>query len=243
MPDVKTYHRPKSIDEALKLLVQKGQSAAILAGGTGLVPELDDDVTDLIDLQSLGLKQVEFTEDRVTVGSMTRLQTIVDNDVMPAAVRGAAKMEGPNTLRNAATVGGALVGGNWESEFCAALLAFDARVTVKTAGELCEISLEEFVANEYPDGIVTQVSFALDGTAAYERVARTPADSPIVAVIGRRDAAGEIKLAFCGVADRPVLLSGEEVQTLNPPGDFRGSPEYRRAVAGVLADRVTRALV
>ena len=242
MPDVKTYHRPQSVEEALRLLVQKGQAGAILAGGTGLVSRLEDDVTDIIDLQATGLDRFDITEDRVSVGSMTRLQTIVENEAVPAVVRDAAKNEGPNTLRHAATVGGTLVGGDWESELYAALLAFDAQVTVQTAGELCEVDLEEFVANEYPDGIVIKVSFARDGVAAYERVARTPADSPIVAVVGRRDPDGEVKLAFCGVADRPVLLSSDELKMLNPPGDFRGSAEYRRTIAGVLAERVTLAL-
>ena len=69
-----------------------------------------------------------------------------------------------------------------------------------------------------------------------------PADSPIVAVIGRADPKGTIKLAFCGVADRPVLLSPEEIETLDPPGDFRGSAEYRRSVARVLANRVVQTL-
>ncbi|UCG25873.1 MAG: hypothetical protein JSW55_07765, partial [Chloroflexota bacterium] len=108
--------------------------------------------------------------------------------------------------------------------------------------DLCEVSLGEFVAGEFPDGIVTQVTFARDGIAVHERVARTPADNPIVAVIGRADAEGTLKLAFCGVADRPVLLTPEEIETLNPPGDFRGSAEYRRSVAKVLAERVTQAL-
>ncbi len=242
MPDVKTYHRPQSVEEALRLLVQKGQAGAILAGGTGLVSRLDDDVTDIIDLQAAGLDRFDISEDRVTVGSMTRLQMIVENEAVPMVVRDAARNEGPNTLRHAATVGGALVGGDWESELCAALLAFDAKVTVQTAGELCEVDLEEFVANEYPDGIVIRVSFARDGVAAYERVARTPADSPIVAVVGRRDANGVVKLAFCGVAERPVLLTPGELETLDPPGDFRGSAVYRRTVAGVLAQRVTLAL-
>jgi CO/xanthine dehydrogenase FAD-binding subunit len=104
------------------------------------------------------------------------------------------------------------------------------------------LPLDDFMAGGTPDGIVTRVSFALDGRAAYERVARTPADSPIVAVIGRRDAAGEVRLAFCGVADRPILLTRSELQTLVPPADFRGSPAYRRAAAIALADRVTQAL-
>lgn len=242
MPEAKTYHRPRSVEEALKLVVQKGRSARILAGGTGLVPALEDDVTDLIDLQALSLNQVEYAGNHVTVGAMARLQSIVDDEELPEVVRGAARHEGPNTLRNAATVGGSLVGGNWESEFCAALLAFETEVTVKTAGEVCHVPLEEFVASEYPDGIVTEVSFATDGVAIHERVARTPEDSPIVAVIGRRDPEGKIRMAFCGVAKRPALLTIETLKALDPPGDFRGSSQYRRAAAVALAERVTQAL-
>lgn len=242
MPRVKTYHRPQSMEEALKLLVQKGQSAAILAGGTGIVPTLDDDVTDLIDLQSLGLERVEFSADRATVGAMTRLQRIVEDEAMPTVLRRAARNEGPNTLRNAATVVGTLIGGDWESEFYAAMLAYEATMVVQTAGDVCELPLEEFEPSDFPDGIVTEVSFALGGEAALERVARTPADSPIVAVIGRRDAAGTVRLAFCGIAEKPVLLTDGELAEFVPPGDFRGSPDYRRAVATVLAERVSRAL-
>lgn len=242
MTEVKTYHRPRLIEDVLKVLVQKGRSAAILAGGTGLVPELDDDVTDLIDLQSLGLDQVKISQDRATVGAMTRLCSIVENDALPAIVRQAAKNEGPNTLRNAATIGGSIVGGDCESELCAALLAFEAKVTVQTAGESLELPLEGFMAGVYEDGVITEVSFALSGAAAHERVARTPADRAIVAVVGRRDVGGEIKLAFCGLADRPVLLTLAELQEVVPPADFRGSSEYRKAAAIVLVDRVTRAL-
>lgn len=242
MPNVKSYHRPESMEEALRLLVQKGRSAAILAGGTALVPKLNDDISDVVDLQSLQLEQIEHTVDRVTVGAMTRLQRIVDDEGIPGVVRRAAKNDGPNTLRNAATVGGSLIANDWESEFCAALLAFEAIVTVTTAGELCEIALEEFKASNFPDGIVTRISFASSGKAAHERVSRTPGDKPIVAVIGRRATGGGIRLAFCGVAAKPVLLASDDLPHLMPPGDFRGSPEYRRAMAIVLAERVNRAL-
>jgi len=241
MPDVKTYHRPQSVEEALKLLVQKGRSAAVLAGGTRLVPTIDDEITDLIDMQSLGMDRVHFSGDRVTAGAMTRLSTIAENENIPEVVRQAAKLEGPNTLRNAATVGGTLICGDWESEFYAAMLAFDATVTVKTAGDLCDVPLGDFEASEFPDGIMTKISFALGGPAAYERVARTPKDKPIVAVVGRREVDGTIKMAFCGVARKPVVLTEDELQFIVPPGDFRGSPKYRKAVAAVLAQRITSA--
>jgi CO/xanthine dehydrogenase FAD-binding subunit len=238
MPDVKTYHRPQNVEEALILLVQKGQSARILAGGTRLVPVIDDEITDLIDLQSLGMDHMEFSGDHLTVGAMTRLQAIIENEKIPSVVREATKLEGPNTLRNAATVGGTLVCGDWQSEFYAAMLAFDAKVTIKTAGDSCDVRLEEFEASEFPDGIMTKISFATDGKAAHERVARTPADKPIVAVIGRRDATGAIKMAYCGVAEKPCLLTMGELQSIVPPGDFRGSPDYRKAVAAILAQRI-----
>ncbi|MGD8857076.1 MAG: FAD binding domain-containing protein, partial [Chloroflexota bacterium] len=66
MANVKSYHRPGNVEEALKLLVQKGRSSAVLAGGTGLVPRLDDDPKDLIDLQSLVLDQITLSDQRVT---------------------------------------------------------------------------------------------------------------------------------------------------------------------------------
>jgi CO/xanthine dehydrogenase FAD-binding subunit len=242
MPVIERYHRPQDIEEALGLIMQKSRSAAILAGGTALVPRLDDDVLDVIDLQSLALDQVDISTDRVIIGAMTRLQRIVAHEAIPSVVRQAAKLEGPNTLRNAATVGGTLIQCDWTSELYAALLAFDAEVTVQTAGDLFEIALQDFDADDFPDGIVIKISFATNGAVAHERLARTPADSPIVATIGRRDPEGEIRLAFCGVAEKPLLLTLDELQSLIPPGDFRGSSEYRRAMATVLARRVIKAL-
>jgi CO/xanthine dehydrogenase FAD-binding subunit len=242
MVEPKTYHRPESVDEALRLLVQTGQSGALLAGGTKLVARLNDEVTDVIDLQATGLGGIDVTQDWATIGAMTRLQHVVENQDLPLAVRETARAEGPNTLRNAATVGGTVATADWESELFAALLLYDAQVTVQTAGETCDVALADFAAAEYPDGIVTQVSITLDGLAVRERVARTPADRPIVAVLGRIDAAGKIKLAFCGLADRPVLLSTDELPSMEPPADFRGSTAYRREMAIKLAERVKQAL-
>lgn len=242
MPEPKTYHRPEDIAQVLRLLVQKGQSGAILAGGTTLVPRLEDDVTDIIDLQAAGLDGIEVSEERVTLGAMTRLRSIVENENVPEAVRDAARYEGPNTLRNAGTIGGIVVAADWESELFAALLVYDAQVTVQTPGEVCDLALGDFDPAEYADGIVTQVTMARDGFATHERVARTPADRPIVAVVGRNDGSGAMKMAFCGVAARPLLLSLDELAKLDPPGDFRGSPTYRREMAIILADRVSESL-
>ena len=46
------------------------------------------------------------------------------------------------------------------------------------------------------------------------------------------------RVALTGVAATPVLVDPSALDSLDPPGDFRGSPEYRREVAGVLTKRV-----
>ncbi len=104
------------------------------------------------------------------------------------------------------------------------------------------------------------------GTAgcALVDVARTPSDAPIVAAAAALSQANgrcaAARLALGGVADAPARLPEVEAmlagQTLteelvsaaaalaadlvSPAGDFRGSAEYRKAMAGVLAERALR---
>jgi CO/xanthine dehydrogenase FAD-binding subunit len=49
---------------------------------------------------------------------------------------------------------------------------------------------------------------------------------------------GTRRLALAGVARRPLLV--ERVEDLDPPSDFRGSSEYRKELARVLAARATK---
>jgi CO/xanthine dehydrogenase FAD-binding subunit len=90
--------------------------------------------------------------------------------------------------------------------------------------------------------LVTAVAFQTGGRGAAERVARTPADDPIVAAVARVGDDGEVRLALCGVGNRPVLLFPSDLDTLAPPGDFRGSAAYRREMAALLTRRVLAAL-
>ena len=70
-------------------------------------------------------------------------------------------------------------------------------------------------------------------------MARTPADAPIVAAVARRTPDQQTLLALCGVAQTPVLVDPDDVaDSIDPPGDFRGSAEYRRAMALTLTQRV-----
>lgn len=245
MPQLNAYHRPNSLADALQLLAQPDAKTAVIAGGTHSVPHLDELVEEVVDLQAVGLDEISLTEDRLEIGAMVRLQTLIETEHIPTLIRATAQREGPNTLRHAATLGGVVVATDWESELLASLLVFEAQVTIQSATGTQIMALADFLADvpaNLNDGLLTCVSIATEGQTASDRVARTPADKPIVAVLGRRDKAGQIHLACCGVAAPPILVSLDQISALNPPADFRGSSDYRRQMAITLAERVSTAL-
>ncbi|MBE7470293.1 MAG: hypothetical protein DPW09_27775 [Anaerolineae bacterium] len=242
MPQIKAYHRPANLEEAIRLLARTGVNTAVVGGGAYITAHLDELVDEVVDLQAVGLTEVSYSGDRLTLGAMVRLQTIVEDSQAPALLREAAHREGPNTFRHAATVGGVVVGAGKESEFLAALLVSEAEVQMQSSRGSKSLPLAGFlrdVAGSLEGGIVTAVSLATTGNTASARVGRTPADQPIVAAAARMAANGQIYLALCGVAATPILVDPDNVKgAINPPADFRGSSEYRRQVAATLAKRV-----
>lgn len=129
------------------------------------------------------------------------------------------------------------------------------------------LSLEAFLrapAGALAGSLLTEVRCVVpDGRlgAGLARLGRTLHDRPIVAaaavVVRQGDVAARLGLAMSGVAGTPLRLSGVEEslvgrpftdevlaetlaglgEQLSPPDDFRGSAEYRRAMAPILARR------
>lgn len=237
---IQAYHRPRTLAEALNLLARPGLKTAVMAGGTYLTSHAEG-MDEVVDLQALELTGVAREGDSLTLGAMTSLQTVADAAEAPALLREMALREGPSTFRNQGTVGGAIVCADPESEFLAALLALEAVVTVVNQAGDRTLPLADFLADvrgSLAGGIITWVALAASGATASARVARTPADAPIVAAIGRKTPQGRVLLALCGVAPTPVIVAPDQVASLNPPADFRGSSEYRREMAVLLTSRV-----
>lgn len=236
MTQHKTYHRPTSVADAITLAAQDG--AVLIAGGTQSVPELRDSAETIVDLQAIGLDQIQTDGNTITIGAMTRLQSIADHPAMPALIKQMAHREAPNTLRNMATIGGTIATADAESELYAALLVHDATVTTQSANGTQSYTLSD--GQQLALGaLITSVSIQSDGATAADSVARTPADKPIVAVVGRKTDSGTL-LAACGVANRPIVIDADT--ELNPAGDFRGSAEYRRQMLIILSARVMSVL-
>jgi putative selenate reductase FAD-binding subunit len=239
---VSAYRRPATVSEALILLRRSG--AVVLGGGTMVNTAPGGPVT-MVDLQALGLDRIETWGGRVRAGAMVTLARLAESPDPPAALREAARRELPSTLRSQATLGGCVVSGAGDSELLATLLVHDCLVAVAGPGGTMEFTLAEFLAAlPLASGrLVTGVSFGAGGLTGAARTGRTRADRPIVAAVARLAPDGERRLALAGVAATPILADpADPAAGLRPPGDFRGSPEYRRMLAAVLAARALEAV-
>jgi CO/xanthine dehydrogenase FAD-binding subunit len=238
MTQVIDYHRPTELAEALRLLGRTDAPSRVLAGGTSFAGVIGSPA-ELVDLQALGLDGISGGTSRISIGSMARLQDLVEHPLVPTLLRELARRELPSTLRTLATVGGTIGAATWESELIAGLLVHDTVVSLRSATDAFDAPLPEVLAHRsamLPGRIITGITLAVDGPSAVARTGRTPGDVSIVSAVGRKLADGRTRLALTGVAATPVLV--DDVSHLDPPSDFRGSSEYRRSLATTLLNRV-----
>jgi putative selenate reductase FAD-binding subunit len=231
------YVRPRTLDEALALAARA--DAVVLGGGTAVNAHPGRSPVVAIDLQALGLDGIRQDAGRLRLGATTRIQEVVDSDLVPDVLRELARLDAPSTIRNAATVGGTVGTARPESPLLTGLLAYGAVVGVARVGANAEHPLDAILDDRHLlDGsIITHVTIRSGGRAAAHRTARTPADSPIVMAVACRDANGAVLAAVSGVGSRPVLVDPRRLEELAAPGDFRGSSAYRSHLASVLVAR------
>lgn len=256
------YDRPKTIEEALKLLAQP--NTVPLGGGTKLLAG-DVSAYGVVDLQALGLDQIGMDGDRLHVGAMARLvdwAAFLASNSSPESPVGllqkAIHQAGPNTYRNAATAGGTAAARLVDSELLAAMLVLEAELLLLTP-EPQRVSLVDYLAEEErPAGLITEIQLVWQaGQGGSERVARTPADYPIVSITAWQPEGQTLRLAATGLDVRPVRLDESEKFLANGqideaveaaagrtshPGDFRGDTRYRAEMAAVLTRRLLRAM-
>lgn len=239
------YYRPETLPEALELLKQP--NTLPLGGGT-LLSQLKPASTKVVDLQALGLNALHKKSNNLEIGATVTLQQLLENKHSPDALKAALKLEAPLNIRNTATVAGTLVTADGRSTFASVLLALDAKVTV-TSDQSTVISLGDFLPLR-PDNLrgklITAITIPLNAKLAFETVARTPADKPIVCAVLAIWTSGRTRLALGGYDNAPLLaMDGTEAEgleaaarnTFHEATDEWASAEYRMDVAATLAKR------
>jgi len=243
------YHRPKTIEEAIRLLSKPGSRP--LGGGTNLNQSPGKSFS-VVDLQLLKLDTIQKVGDNLNIGATATLQSVLENQHIPPEFRKAIQHDIPLNLRNMATIGGSIVSFGGRSPFLTALLAFDPVIFMSPdddrihLGDLLPLR-EEILAGK----IITHVTCSLKINLQFEFVARTPMDKPIICVAMGKWESGRTRVVLGGWGQFPTLaMDGKlsateanealEMATRNATihsSDEWASEDYRQQIAGVLAKR------
>lgn len=244
---IKTYFRPQTLDEALKILSQPNTRP--LGGGT-ILSHPGDAVYSVVDLQSLSLEKLHKVGNNIEIGAMVTLQVLIEFQHAPEALKTAIKHTAPLNLRNMGTVAGTLVTCDGRSPFAAVMLALDAKIEIRNSIiEDRKVSIGDLfpLREELLRGfLVTQIEIPLQPKLAFETVARSPLDKPIVCVAVARWPSGRIRLVIGGWGKSPSLaMDGKDESAIeaaarnaaHDANDEWASAEYRSDVAALLAKR------
>lgn len=142
------YHRPGSVDEALRAL-HSGRFT-VVAGGTDFYPArvgkpIDEPVLDISALREL--REIREEEDRFRIGAGVTWSDIV-RATLPdgfAVLQQAGREVGGVQIQNVATVCGNVCNASPAADGVPALLALDAEVEVRTMGGAKRVPLGDFI--------------------------------------------------------------------------------------------------
>jgi CO/xanthine dehydrogenase FAD-binding subunit len=102
-----------------------------------------------------------------------------------------------------------------------------------------------------PGALITSVNFPINLRVAYESIARTPADQPIICAAVAQWASGRTRLVLGGWGEAPVMaMDGPEAEGIefaarnacSHAEDEWASAEYRQEMAGILGFRCVKRL-
>ncbi|MFH1723338.1 MAG: xanthine dehydrogenase family protein subunit M [Elusimicrobiota bacterium] len=132
------YFKPKTVEEALKLLARYGSRGRVLAGGTNLVGWLKDGLIApeaLVDIKGLkDLGKIALKDGVVFIGALVTFNELIASSLVKSKLPllwEAARTVGSKGLRNRATMVGNICAAVPCCDAGPALLAYEAKVLVK----------------------------------------------------------------------------------------------------------------
>jgi CO/xanthine dehydrogenase FAD-binding subunit len=209
---------------------------------------------EVVDLQALGLDGLNRRGNLLEIGATVTLQNLLNATGLQPALGKAIGLEATYNLRQIATVAGTLASADGRSPFVTAMLALDASLHVQSANGSEEVSLGDFLPvrlKTLHGKLITRIEIPAHVRLAYESVARSPADLPIVCVAVARWSSGRTRVAVGGYGPIPLLAmdgseaGGAEAAAANAysqAGDEWATADYRREMASILTRRCLAAL-
>lgn len=230
LPNLRRYHRPKSIPEAIALLHKDSGTIVPLAGGTHLVRSGDPGVREVVDLRDLGLHYIREQQGVLRIGAMTPIQEVADDPwvlgfAQSCLAMGARWSHRSRLIRNVSTVGGELATTGPLSVLYTSLLALQAQVRM-AGGEEFAVPMNIFLTKVgLGGGILTEVVIPALAAETFAVLVPLPvpnSPAPIMSVAARltfkQGYVTDPKIALSGMSPVPQriqaaesILEGEEL--------------------------------
>jgi CO/xanthine dehydrogenase FAD-binding subunit len=254
-PPLFAYRAPTTIDEAIKFLAGNAD-AMVLAGGQSLMPAMNFRLANpsmLVDIQHIaGLNGVVIENGQIVIGAMTRHRELeLDADVRRANPLIAETMQhvAHIPIRNRGTVVGSLCHADPSAEMPLLFVLLDGVLVAKGSDGTRNIPAQQFFQSflttaRKQDEIVVAARLPVlpvGAGFAFDEVTRRHGDFALVGVgcVLEVDGGGRahgVRLAACGIADRPIRLKAAELLLNGTPL----APSDLDAAARASADAVTQ---
>ncbi|MEW6701770.1 MAG: FAD binding domain-containing protein [Bacteroidota bacterium] len=167
---------PKDLKEALSMLASSGKNTRIIAGGTDIIPGMNQESNRfkntevLVDINKVSeIKGVQLVRDRISIGAAETFSGILQNPViqkeLPLLWKSAGTI-GSVQIRNRATIAGNFVNNAPCADTVPVMLVYNSTIEIESLSSKREITLNEFLSAPYKiklnkDEIVTRINIPI----------------------------------------------------------------------------------
>jgi carbon-monoxide dehydrogenase medium subunit len=271
------YFSPTGLEETISILEELHGNVKILAGGTDLLPLMKLQriaPQNVISLRSVvGLDHIREDNYTLKIGALSTISEIKESNLVRTrytSLYEATKTFGTPQIRNMASIGGNICRSSPSADIVPPLITLDSRVKLVGPNGEREVLLEDFFTGpgenvlnrEILKEIIVPLPPARCGMA-FRKVMRASADlakvNCAVRIVARDGICDDVRIAFGGVADRPIrarraeeIIRGCEVdknvinkagltvtKEIAPITDVRSTAQYRAHITRVLVANLT----
>jgi carbon-monoxide dehydrogenase medium subunit len=225
-----TYAKVRSLDEAIALLGDGGDSARLLAGGQSLLATLNMRLSAprlLIDINGIaGLDRIARKDSKIEIGTLVRhAQAERDKEIAAHAPLIAIALPhiAHPAIRNRGTIGGSIAFADPAAELPACLLALNGEVEITGAKGRRTVKADDFFKGLFetalePQEVLTAIrvpAATAQNRFGFAEFARRHGDYAMVglAASARADGKGlaDVRLAFFGIGATPLRAKKAEI--------------------------------
>jgi carbon-monoxide dehydrogenase medium subunit len=261
-----TYHRPKTIAEAVALY-EGSEDASYLSGGHTLIPALKNRLAapqHLIDVRAIPeLSGITVTADKVVIGAATRHAAVAGSQDVKAAIPalcGLAGSIGDVQVRHMGTIGGSTANNDPAADYPSAVLSLDA--VVHTDRRV--LAADDFFQGLYttalePGEILVRIEFRIPEIAGYAKFRNPASRYSMAAAFVSRHRDGKVRVAITGAGNggvfrwseaeerlaadlTPAALDGLALDPSLMMGDMHAPADYRAHLVAVMSRRAVENL-